>query len=170
MATVRLPFGNAPALRPVGSSFGAFHQGGSRETAYEPRGMRTFPRDLAIAVRTPILRINRQYEPGLTPEQLYERTRRFWVMQPHDPTDVEFAITLAGDVLREVYRIDGWTRIAVDQIPPKPLRRLIQITAAAGPASDGISPVPSRAADVRDRLIGQPYRDRARNPVRWINC
>lgn len=126
--------------------------------------------DVLIDVQAVVLRITYQFEAGLTPEQLYERTRGYWVMQPMKHRDVEFALALAGDVIQEVYQIDGWTRRETAAIQPNYLRRPDPVDASlrsryryefhGGPANSAI----------RAKFVGQPYRNRARNPVLWLNC
>lgn len=65
--------------------------------------------DADIPVPAVIIKIEKQWRPGLTPEQLYERVRRYWVMNPKrrqlEPTH---AIGVAKGIIREVYRIDCW--------------------------------------------------------------
>ena len=121
-------------------------------------------------IRAVILNISRQYEPGLEQDQLYERTRGYWVMQPHDHSEAEFAIAIANRVIREVYRISDWTRQLASEIEPNPLRRL-------DPASRvGLSSyrwsftgVPA-SEDIRKKYIGREIKSQAQNPVRWVNC
>lgn len=72
--------------------------------------------DAVINVPAVLLRINKQFEPNLSPEQLYERTRGYWAMAPDSRRRVEYAIAVAGGLIREVYRVDAWTRIAKDEI------------------------------------------------------
>lgn len=56
-----------------------------------------------------LIKIEQEWRPGLTPAELYERTRRYWVCSPErrspPPTH---AIAAARGLIREVYRIDRW--------------------------------------------------------------
>jgi hypothetical protein len=71
-----------------------------------------------------ILKLSRQYEHEMTTEQLYERTRGFWVINPVAHRSVNYAMPIAvGGVIREVYRILRWTEIDMWTIEESPLRQ-----------------------------------------------
>ncbi len=56
-----------------------------------------------------LIKIERQWHPRLTPEQLYERTRRYWTCQPEKKrVPPRIAICVARGVVREVYDIHRW--------------------------------------------------------------
>jgi len=125
---------------------------------------------VSLEIRAVVLNISRQYEAGLEPIQLYERTRGYWVMQPHDHREVEYAIALAGRIIREVYRIDVWTRLVAVDIPPNPFRRP-DPTAKVGrsPFRWMFSGAPAKDG-VRNKLVGHRLDIRGQNPVNWLNC
>lgn len=123
-----------------------------------------------LEIRAVILNISRQYEPGLELEQLYERTRGYWVMQPHDHREVEFGIALADGVMREVYRIDAWTRLAVADIQPNPFRRPDPNGPAGRSSFRWIFTGELASEELRKRYIGRELESQGQNPVRWINC
>lgn len=56
-----------------------------------------------------IIKIEQEWRLSLTPAELYERTRRYWVCSPErrspPPTH---AIAVARGLIREIYRIDRW--------------------------------------------------------------
>ena len=56
-----------------------------------------------------LIKIEQQWHRALTPEQLYERTRRYWVCNPEarrPPPKV--ALSVARGIIREVYEIESW--------------------------------------------------------------
>lgn len=65
--------------------------------------------DAVIPMPAIIIKIEQEWRRGLTPAELYERTRRYWVCSPEGrmppPTH---AIAVARGLIREVYRIDRW--------------------------------------------------------------
>jgi hypothetical protein len=62
-----------------------------------------------LTMPTMLTKIERQWAPGLTPQQLYQRTRMYWVANPWQrscmPTHVA---AVARGVIREIYRVDKW--------------------------------------------------------------
>ncbi len=54
-----------------------------------------------------LINIGREWREGLTPDQLYERARRYWHCNPSNH-DAEYAVSVARGVVREIYRIEGW--------------------------------------------------------------
>lgn len=56
-----------------------------------------------------LIKIEQEWRPDLTAEQLYERTRRYWFCTPmgRSPSPTH-AISVARGLIREVYMIQGW--------------------------------------------------------------
>jgi hypothetical protein len=116
-----------------------------------------------------LVNIGREWRDGLTPEQLYERTRRYWVCKPSNH-DARYAVSVAKGIVREVYQIDGWDQVdlrteAIDPSrlmktpPPKILKRW----AFRGVVAIEMSHY--RGADVSH------YRKRGMaSPLIWLNC
>jgi hypothetical protein len=65
--------------------------------------------DAVIPMSAILIKVEQEWRPDLTPEQLYERTRRYWSCVPEGrsppPTH---AIAVARGLIREVYRIERW--------------------------------------------------------------
>jgi hypothetical protein len=56
-----------------------------------------------------IIKVEKEWSNQLTPDALYERTRRYWVCSPHNRTpQPQYALAVARGLVREVYRIDHW--------------------------------------------------------------
>ncbi|WP_368419981.1 LEM-3-like GIY-YIG domain-containing protein [Rhodovarius sp.] len=56
-----------------------------------------------------IIKIEKEWRSHLTANDLYERTRRYWVCSPHKrKPKPQYALSVARGLVREVYRIDYW--------------------------------------------------------------
>jgi serine/threonine-protein kinase len=56
--------------------------------------------------RVVLIRISRLYSPTLSAHELYEATRKWWVLNPaHEP---DYAFSVYGGFVRAVYRIESW--------------------------------------------------------------
>jgi hypothetical protein len=65
--------------------------------------------DAVIPVPAVIIKIEKQWRPDLAPEQLYERVRRYWKINPrHRRPEPTHAFGVARGIIREVYKIDQW--------------------------------------------------------------
>lgn len=65
----------------------------------------------AVEVSEPalLIRINRQYRRGMSAKDLYEATRKSWVVG-NRRSGVRYGIAVAGGIIREVYTISEWYR------------------------------------------------------------
>ena len=114
-----------------------------------------------------LVNIAREWDPALSPDELYERTRRYWHCAPQQHAAV-YAMTVGDGVIREVYRINSWREVdmAAVQLDPgrkgagKPLPHYTRRQAFEGHV----------AADMQ-HYIGQSVRHLVgQNPIRWLNC
>ena len=77
--------------------------------------------------RVILIRINRTYYPGMSPEALYEATRKWWkigtwareIESDHAP---DWAFAVYHRIVRAVYRIEGWERPGPQDIAADPNR------------------------------------------------
>ena len=120
-----------------------------------------------IDVPAVLLNLNRQYDRNLTSEEIYERTRGYWVMNPTRHSAVRFAMAVSDGIIREVYEIDGWVSQRASEIVESELRRsdTSQTTSAIRWSFQG-----KVARDIRERFIGKTVQAGSQNPVRWMNC
>ncbi|MGI9296665.1 MAG: AAA family ATPase [Gammaproteobacteria bacterium] len=92
--------------------------------------------------------INKSFRDGMTPEELYEATRRSWKING-EQRQAEYALAVAHGEVREVYRVQEWH-----------------------PADDKRWEFGGRLADknIRERCIGKPYRNRHgdMNPIHLV--
>jgi hypothetical protein len=72
--------------------------------SYAARPVTIRPADAVILVR-----INRRFTYDMTPDDLYEATRKWWRISPerHKPT---LAFAVYNGIVREVYAVRGWER------------------------------------------------------------
>lgn len=66
-------------------------------------------RPAEIRVHAILIKIEQQWHPGLLPDELYERTRRYWRCNPaqrQPPPQV--ALSVARGIIREVFDIESW--------------------------------------------------------------
>lgn len=110
--------------------------------------------DLPADITDPvmIIRINKQFRPGLSPERLYDATRSSWVVGPRRE-GVHYALSVFRGTVLEVYAIDSWHRA--------PNGRWEFRGRVAGEA-------------VRTRYVGRsvkPYLKHGnQNPITYVNC
>jgi hypothetical protein len=118
-----------------------------------------------------LINIAQEYRPDLTPEQLYERTRRYWVCSPEKRTrKPRLALSVAGGVIHEVYRIDSWESYPVgetihpdaDRVKNQPF--VPQKTRAG--FFGAISPAHARYRGVSVAHLQRPG---AQNPIMYLN-
>lgn len=129
--------------------------------------------DARIAVPAILIKIEKEWRPDLSPEQLYERTRRYWRCDPArrrpPPTH---AVSVARGLVREVYRIERWD--AYTEPPPGPPGERPEDAAK-----------PWRAGQLRRAFVGRVCGELAslkrcsvrhlafggaQNPVACVNC
>lgn len=98
------------------------------------------------------IKINKLYRPDMSPEELYEATRKAWVRA--EWRKPELALAVYHGIVRAVYRIDKWERC------PKPHDKRWAFTGKV--ASDRVDDYVWR--DVRHIV------DKVQNPICYYNC
>jgi hypothetical protein len=110
-----------------------------------------------IDVPVVLLRVSREWYPGIDEDQLYDVTHGWWVMGPKRER-AEYALAVAKGQVRGTYRIHGWRPRHADPT-------------ADGKVRWGFDGEP---ADELAHLIGldvtQYFPAGAANPVRYVNC
>jgi hypothetical protein len=119
--------------------------------------------------RVVLINIGREWREGLTAQQLYERTRRYWHCNPANH-DAQYAVSVAKGTVREVYRIDGWDRVDLrrEKIDPSRLMKTPPPTILDRWAFHG------EVASEMGHYLGADvshYREHGNaNPLIWLNC
>jgi len=113
---------------------------------------------MQINERAVLIRISRLYRPTMTRDQLYEATRKWWVVNPD--RDPDYALSVFGGVVKAVYRIDDWEQPSL----PERVGRLERRWAFRGVVDP----------EMEQRYVGSDVTDYfprgAANPVRYVNC
>jgi hypothetical protein len=114
-----------------------------------------------------LININRMYRPNMTVHDLYDATRSAWKLGPKREK-IEFALSVYGGVVREVYEISGWA-------PGGSTMKVRDADGRADSRSDRFEFVGQIADDaVRDRYLGRSvahyFKPGAQNPIMYVNC
>lgn len=125
-----------------------------------------------IDVPAILIKIEREWRPDLSMDQLYERTRRYWRCQPtlRKPPPTH-AMAIARGIVREVYTIDRWVRY-----DDWPADRDFSRSNSAGTIWSGGARLgfegavcaelqTLRGSSVRHLVTGS-----AQNPITYVNC
>jgi uncharacterized protein len=115
-----------------------------------------------VVVREPaiLITINRLYRSGMSPQELYEATRGFWVIGPRRDK-AELALAIYQGVVREVYRISSWHPAATLDYATR--------DAEANRGSGRWEFEGEIAMDVRDEYVGRSVGKGGQNPIRYVN-
>lgn len=102
--------------------------GSQRETVYEINAaLGALVAEFDAGHRVVLIRIARQYRPGMDASELYEATRKWWPMSARrrragQPGAPEFAFTVYRGVVRGVFRIREWLPAGPEDIAADPRR------------------------------------------------
>lgn len=122
--------------------------------------------------RVVLIRINRLFDRGMTDDELYEATRKWWrVHQRRRQLDQEcapqWAMAVYGGVVRAVYRIESWERPTRDDVRVDAKRA--KRWAFHGMRDQGMEAMYLHRdvwSYLRDASTGRA----SQNPVRYVNC
>jgi hypothetical protein len=115
-----------------------------------------------VMVREPaiLITINQLYRSGMSPQELYEATRGFWVVGPRRE-NAELALAVYQGVVREVYRIRAWHPAATLEYATR--------DAEANRGSRRWEFEGDIADDVRENYVGRSVGKGGQNPIRYVN-
>ena len=129
--------------------------------------------DAAISIPAIVIKIEKEWLPGLTPGELYERTRRYWVCNPerHLPTPTH-ALAVARGLIREVYRIDQWVEYRGWPEDRDPTRvTLAEDEWKPGQVRRGFIGVAStELAYLKRCSVRHLTQTGSQNPIAYVNC
>jgi hypothetical protein len=116
-----------------------------------------------VVVREPaiLITINQLYRSGMSPQELYEATRGFWVVGPRREK-AELALAVYQGVVREVYRIRAWHQAATSEYATR--------DSEANRGSGRWEFEGEIADDVRDGYVGRSVGKGGQNPIRYVNA
>lgn len=101
------------ALGLVGIRLGNKIRGQHADRGWRPlpelvASMAAVPIDIAPEHRVMLVRINRQYRPGMSDDDLYESTRKWWVIGKRRRPEYAFAVF--NGIVRAVYDVEAWVQ------------------------------------------------------------
>jgi len=124
-------------------------------------------REVAIKDKVILININKLFRPNMSVHDLYDATRSAWKVAPgrHDP---EFALSVYGGVIREMYSIEAWVKggstmkLRDKEGRPTPRQDRWEFVGQVAPE------------DIRRRYVGRSvsgyFKSGAQNPVQYVNC
>ena len=126
-----------------------------------------------IAMPAIVIKIEREWRRDLTPEQLYERTRRYWVCSPESRTrPPTHAIAAALGLIREVYRIERWEEYRSWPADRDASRHANSAeTWIAGQVRRGfVGMISHEHSHLKRASLRHLTQTRSQNPIAYVNC
>lgn len=99
-----------------------------------------------------LIKINRLYRRGMSPEQLYEATRQSWVISEANSKRAAYVFAVAFGIIRQVYRVHNWYLVDGSK------RRAFN------------GEVAPEMAHYLGHSIANQFSMGAQNPIRYVNC
>jgi hypothetical protein len=128
-------------------------------------------KETAIVDRVCLIRINKRFRYGMSPQELYDSTRGIWRITP-ETRDPEFALAVFGGVVQEVYRIAKWFKAGTTYYSSRDdeLRGRIEgIDAARWELVGAIAEEKVRRR-YRYKSVRKSLPKNSQNPVLYVNC
>lgn len=126
-----------------------------------PLFLLTAAKPAAIDDPVMLIRINKLYRPGMSPDELYEATRRAWRARGRRRDTARFACAVFEGVVREVFEIGQWRKAS-----PR------EGEAWKGDRWEFVGKIADES--VRSKYLGCPAKSYftrgARNPITYVNC
>jgi hypothetical protein len=113
-----------------------------------------------------LIRINQQFRPGMSEEDLYDVTRGLWKLSTVRAAQANYACPVFEGVVREVYEIERWL----------PAEQLEFSTRSENLKTQGRWGFEGRVApdEVRSKYRGgsvtEVFPKGAQNPIKYVNC
>jgi hypothetical protein len=156
---------DALGLRPgtaVGATAGARRESSTQRT--EAAALNTLlakPAKIKRSHRVVLLRLGKSFGPGTSDAQLDETVHSGWKIarrwtDPQSRRSPQWAFAVVDDVVRGVYRIDGWKQ--AEPTPSAGTSPLASTALAAGPIAPAAGPIPS----------ARPTPVASSTPARWV--
>jgi uncharacterized protein len=130
-----------------------------------------------IKVPAILIKIEREWRHELTPEQLYERTRRYWKCNPErKKKPPQYAFSVARGLIREVFDINAWETyldMSLEVIDPSRLQQSRSEADRKGQSRRGFIGCPTKDGALRAALLGRSVRHipfGSGNPIAYVNC
>lgn len=124
----------------------------------------------AIKDSVVLIKIGREYSPDLTPEQLYERTRRWWrVSLSRKGGMPPYAMAVSSGLVREVFNVERWMPASED-IEPIDRSRIEPPETIKETRSVFVGSVAQDKALYIGKSVDHLFSQGSQNPIRYLNC
>ena len=109
-----------------------------------------------------LIRINRTYRESMSEEELYEYTRKRWVLSPKRARNAKYALSIYKGIVKEVYEIENWKFSSYTEEERK--RRVKRYEFNGKIASNDIR------AKYYNMSVAKCFKKGAANPIIYVNC
>jgi uncharacterized protein len=113
-----------------------------------------------------LIRINRLYRYGMTPEELYEATRGVWKLGERR-FQVKYVFAVYRGIVREVYKVAKWFDAGATEYKTRPLED-VQVPGRYE-FTKLITEEEIRAKYI-DKSVADIFPDNSQNPITYVNC
>lgn len=111
--------------------------------------------ELSTDMPSLLININKLYRREMTEEELYDATRKSWVLS-NRKEKVQYAIAAYGGLTREVYKIESWFPV--------------EVNGKTRYGFNGCIAGKDIRESIRYKSIASYFRKGAANPIRYLNC
>lgn len=118
-----------------------------------------------VAVNDPAIAINlnRTFQYGMEPEDLYDATRGWWKVSESRVQKARYALAIFRNVVKEVYEISKWlpagsTQFTRRVFQPEVYTGRFEFTGALAPP------------EVREKYVGRRVVMTGQSPIQYLNC
>mgnify|MGYP001464000346 FL=1 len=108
-----------------------------------------------------IININSLYRPDMTKEELYEATRKSWVMCKNRCKKVKFVFAEYRGLILEVYKPSKWDPQTVEEVNGRKKTRMAFV---------GVEAEKSIRDMYLNKSVAHFKKKGSQNPIRYINC
>lgn len=122
--------------------------------------------DARIAEPAVLIRLAGRLGEALTEDELYEATRGVWRVAEAKRARLEYAFAIAGQTVREVYRIDAWHEAGTT---PYRTRTEEEVRVAGRWEFTGTRAPDALRSKYLGRSVAEQFKSANPNPIRYVN-
>lgn len=147
------------------------HSGQYGKMSLEQVRSRYDARDVEIVHRACLIRINRRFRYGMSPQELYDSTRGIWRIKAK-ARGPEFAMAVYDGVIQEVYQIADWFPAGSTYYSSRFDEIEARLTGAGAERSEFVGQIaePAIRRRYRYRSVKSYLTPNSQNPVLYVNC
>lgn len=118
-----------------------------------------------------LIKIEREWKKDLTADQLYERTRRYWVANPHGRRiEPRYAMAVAHGLIREVYFIERWEPYDMSTVTFDPTRARRENYLPGQIRIGFVGRVADAMSHYKNSSVRHLQNVGNQNPIKYVNC